>query len=48
VRSISLEDLISNVARVAGIGVKATDEAFRPLGAQFAETLSKMNRPPEL
>jgi phasin family protein len=44
----ALEDLISNTARVAEIGVKATGEALRPLGAQFAETLSKMNRPPEL
>jgi phasin family protein len=41
----ALEGLIANSARVAEIGVRATSEALKPLGAHVADTVSKLNRP---
>jgi len=40
----ALEGLITNSARVAEIGVRATGEALKPLSEHVADTISKRNR----
>lgn len=40
----AIEELIASAGRVAEIGVRATGEAFKPLGEHVADTMSKLKR----